>query len=210
MPTQPEQPQTAAPANDPTRATPPGTMGEMRRRRIVADLRASTEPVAGSELAQRTGVSRQAIARDIAVLRAEGEPIVSTSHGYAVEGAARHRRILKVRHTREQLADELTTVVDLGGCVVDVMVNHRVYGRIRGRLGIKSRRDVQRFLDDIATGKSAPLMEVTSGYHFHTISADDEATLDAIEQALDRLGFLVPLLPYEKDELAAEGWSVRG
>ena len=41
-------------------------------------------------------------------------------------------------------------------------------------------------------------MNITSGYHFHQISADDEKTLDEIEEALKEEGFLTEILPYEE------------
>jgi transcriptional regulator of NAD metabolism len=180
--------------------------GEARRRAILRWLGESGSPVPGGELAERSGVSRQAVARDVAVLRAAGHDIVATSRGYVL-GAAGGRgrtRVFKVRHTRERLAEELRTIVDLGATVEDVIVNHRVYGVVRGRLGIASRRDVDRFMRSIESGRSAPLMEVTSGYHFHTVSAPDEETLDAVGHALDEAGFTAPILPYERDALAGE------
>ena len=82
--------------------------------------------------------------------------------------------------------------------MVDVFVWHRVYGRLEARLGIRTRKDALRFINDIESGKSSPLLTVTSGYHYHTIAADSEATLDRIERALDSKGYLAPLLPDER------------
>ena len=65
-------------------------------------------------------------------------------------------------------------------------------------LNIKNRKDIKNFIKDIETGKSSPLMNITSGYHFHQISADDEKTLDEIEEALKEEGFLTEILPYEE------------
>ena len=90
-------------------------------------------------------------------------------------------------------------IVDLGGCVEDVIVNHRAYGKVSASLQIKSRRDVQAFMEQIRTGKSTLLMNITSGYHFHHISAEQEEILDEIEEKLRERGFLAELLPYEKD-----------
>ena len=81
--------------------------------------------------------------------------------------------------------------MDLGGNVVNVMVNHRVYGQMEAKLGINSRRKVGRFMDDIQNGKSSPLKNITSGYHYHKIEADSEETLDLIEEMLKNKGFLV-------------------
>ncbi len=78
--------------------------------------------------------------------------------------------------------------MDLGGCVLDVMINHRVYGKVTAPLNIKNRRDIQIFMNDIESGKSAPLMNVTSGYHFHRVSEQEEI-LDEIEEALRKTLF---------------------
>ena len=81
----------------------------------------------------------------------------------------------------------------------DVVINHRTYGRISARLDIASRRDVRRYLEELAASKSAPLMNVTSGYHFHHVSADSEDILDEVALELGSLGFLVDRMPYEED-----------
>ena len=57
-------------------------MTEERRNKIAAILHESEEAVTGSSLAKRFNVSRQVIVQDIAVLRASGLQIVSTSNGY--------------------------------------------------------------------------------------------------------------------------------
>ena len=163
--------------------------GDERRTQLVSWLRVSTSPLSGDELASRAGVSRQAIAGDIARLRASGLDIRATPRGYLLPGASSHRRVVKVRHTRAQIPAELRAVVDCGGSVLDVMVNHRIYGKIRVALGIRNRRDINRFLEELASGKSAPLMHVTSDYHFHTIEAGSEETLDVVEARLAALGF---------------------
>lgn len=100
----------------------------------------------------------------------------------------------------EQTEDELVTIVDLGGTVADVMVNHRVYGKMSAPLNIKNRRDVQLFMNNIQTGKSTPLMNVTSGYHFHHVCAEQEEILDEIEEALRKKHYLAELLPYEMSD----------
>ena len=87
--------------------------------------------------------------------------------------------------------------MDLGGRVEDVMVNHRAYGVISAPLGIKSRRDVSSFIMNMKTGRSSPLMNVTSGYHFHHVSAESEEILDEIEKALKDKEYLAQFLPYE-------------
>lgn len=107
-------------------------------------------------------------------------------------------RTIKAYHSVEQTSDELFTILENGGEIVDVSVSHRVYGRLTAHLGISTREDALAFLNGIASGASEPLLTVTSGYHYHTIAAPSEAQLDRIERALDAKGYLAPLLPYER------------
>lgn len=165
--------------------------GSDRRQEILKNIKESDRPVSGSKLAKDYDVSRQVIVQDIALLRASGYDIVSTNRGYVLEGQTCAERVFKVRHTDEQLETELCTIVDLGGQVKNVMVNHKVYGHIEAELGITSRRKVKEFLADIESGKSTPLKNITSDYHYHTVTADSEETLDLIEEELRKLGFLV-------------------
>lgn len=41
------------------------------------------------------------------------------------------------------------------------------------------------------------LKNVTSGYHYHTVVADDEKTLDEIEAMLRKKGYFAKLIDYE-------------
>lgn len=173
--------------------------GNERRKTIIELMKQSSGPLSGETLGKETGVSRQVVVQDIALLRTEGFPIVATARGYMLDEPKLATRTFKVCHTNEQTEDELLTIVDLGGCVLDVMVNHRIYGKLTAPLNIKNRRDVQGFINNIRTGKSTPLMNVTSGYHFHRISADSEEILDEIEEALRKKNYLTELLPYEKE-----------
>lgn len=165
--------------------------GSDRRQEILKNIKESDRPVSGSKLAKDYDVSRQVIVQDIALLRASGYDIISTNRGYVLEGQTCAERVFKVRHTDEQLETELCTIVDLGGQVKNVMVNHKVYGHIEAELGITSRRKVKEFLEDIESGKSTPLKNITSDYHYHTVTADSEETLGMIEEELRKLGFLV-------------------
>lgn len=179
--------------------------GSERRDLIMRSLRGATDPVSGRALADEAGVSRQAVVQDIALLRADGHDIVATNRGYVLrerDSSAVPTRLVKVHHTLDELGDELNTIVDMGGTVLNVMVNHRVYGAITASLDVRNRRDVERYLEGIRSGKSFPLMTVTSGYHFHRIAADSEQTLDEIEAALASKGYLAEVLPYEKDVVA--------
>lgn len=163
-----------------------------RREKIVELITTSDEPVSGSTLSKKLEVSRQIIVQDIAILKASGYEIMSTNRGYILNNTSSYTRVFKVHHTNEQTEDELNLIVDIGGTVEDVFVWHRVYGRIRASLNISSRRNVQQCIDGLVSGKSTALMNITSGYHYHTVKADSEETLDLIEKSLAEKGYLAP------------------
>lgn len=178
--------------------------GSERRAKIIKLIQESKEPLSGGALGRQMGVSRQIVVQDIALLRTEGYPILATAKGYTYARPQDTARLIKVIHTNEETEEELNTIVDLGGTVVDVMVNHRIYGRMSASLNIKNRRDVRLFMESIHTGKSSPLMNVTSGYHFHHISAESTEILDEIEEALRKKHFLADFTPYESDTLMGD------
>ena len=179
--------------------------GRERRFEILALLEGATAAVSGAEIARRCGVSRQVIVTDIALLRREGADIVSTHHGYVLQRSGGPcRRLFKVCHGADRVEEELNAIVDLGATVEDVIVNHRAYGKIEAKLDLSSRRDVRRLVDDLTSGKSTLLSTVTSGYHFHHVSADSDEILDEVGEELARLGLIAELTPYEQ-ELGLEG-----
>ena len=156
--------------------------GSKRREELINTIKSSTSPISGKTLAQLYDVSRQVIVQDIALLRTAGYDIISTNRGYILNAPHTITRVFK---------DELYSIVDLGGTVVNVMVNHRVYGHMEAPLGISSRLKVKAFIDDIKNGKSSPLKNITSNYHYHTVEADSEKTLDLIEKTLEEKGYLI-------------------
>ena len=155
-----------------------------RRKAIVNLLLASKTPISGGELSKQFNVSRQIIVQDITVLKGLGYEIFSTHHGYVLQKSPLVERVFKLKHTTEQTEDELTTIVDLGGTVVDVFVWHKVYGRISATLNIFSRLQIKQFLEGVRTGKSTELMNITGGYHYHTVRAESESILDKIGETL--------------------------
>lgn len=165
--------------------------GEKRRDRLLEILDRQQGPVSGAELSAQLGVSRQVIVQDIALLRAAGQEILSTTKGYVYGKPMQRTKVLKVSHTDEQMEEELNTVVDLGGTVIDVFVKHKVYGEIRAELNLRSRRDVTGFMERIKSGASQPLKHITSDFHYHTISAESEEVLALIEETLREKGFLL-------------------
>ena len=167
--------------------------GENRRKTLLDLLAAAEEPLSGSALAKKLGVSRQVIVQDIALLRATNRDILSTARGYLLytPHSTRRNRCFMVSHTTEQIADELNTIVDLGGKVLDVIVTHPIYGSITVNLIISSRRDVQEFVHKIETKQTKPLKELTDDIHYHTVEAESEEVLDSIEKALAEKKYLL-------------------
>ena len=163
-----------------------------RRDNLINILKSSSEPVSGTELAKRLGVSRQVIVQDIALLRASAINILSTTKGYQLFpfGQRKHRRVIKVHHTTEQIENELCTIVDYGANILDVVVIHEIYGEIATELIIRNRNDVYDFVEKVDEKKIVPLKELTDGVHFHTIEADSEEILNRVEQELKAKNFI--------------------
>ncbi|MCR5212866.1 MAG: transcription repressor NadR [Eubacterium sp.] len=173
--------------------------GDERRAKIVKILKSAVGPISGTDLAKELGVSRQIVVGDIALIRANGTDIFSTNRGYYLNKSKNQpvSKVLKCYHTVEQAEDEMNTIVDLGGKIDDVFVYHKVYGVIKADMNIKSRYDVKQYLDAIKSGKSKLLMSITSGYHYHTISAESVEILERIKEAMSEKGYLAPLTDYE-------------
>ncbi len=168
-----------------------------RREKIIHILKKNKEPITGKHLAEMVGVSRQAVVQYISLLRAQNVNIISTTNGYMLDDDDKISRVFKVVHTDEQTEDELNLIVDYGGDIEDVFVYHKVYGTVKAELSIRSRKDVSDYMKNLSSGKSSYLKNVTSGYHYHTVSARSEAVLDMIQEKLNEQGFLAKLQDYE-------------
>lgn len=163
-----------------------------RRKTIINLLLSEDRPIPGGELSEKCGVSRQIIVQDIAVLKGQGFDILSTRNGYLVQKSPFKDRVVKVKHSTDQTEDELSTIVELGGTVVDVFVWHKVYGKMSAPLNIFSELQIKQFIEGIRSGKSTELMNITGGYHYHTIRAEKEETLDLIAEVLSKKGYVAP------------------
>lgn len=166
-----------------------------RRTKISHLLAGADKPVSATVLAAQCGVSRQIIVGDIALLRAVGLAVLATPRGYILENAsaapAYAERSVVCRHEQDRLLEELYTVVDLGGALIDVTVEHSVYGQICAPLHIFSRYDADAFDRKIRQPGAKPLCDLTGGIHLHTLRAADEDTLDRVVQGLKDKGFLL-------------------
>ncbi len=169
--------------------------GDKRRQQTMEMLGAAEGPLSGTQIAGTLQVSRQVIVQDIALLRAVNKNILATNKGYVMTAPEvrqdQCQKTFRVCHTDEQIEDELNTIVDLGGKVLDVAVEHDIYGQISADLIISNRRDVREFLRKVADNKTKPLNALTDGVHFHTVEAESEEILEEIRENLAHKGYLL-------------------
>ena len=163
-----------------------------RRQAIAQRLAGAEGPVSAAALAQEFAVSRQIIVGDVALLRAGGAAIAATPRGYVLpkESAALTYTVACV-HDREGMTRELEIMVDNGCQVVDVVVEHPIYGELRGPLCLRTRGDVEEFLRRVEGGSAKLLSALTDGIHLHTIACPDQAAMDRVLSALGEAGFLL-------------------
>ena len=164
-----------------------------RRQQVLQLLKNTKGPVTGSNLAKRFNVSRQIIVGDISVLRAGGITIYATPQGYVLPEEANRDVVVATitcQHDNASMLQELETVVDNGGFVRDVIVEHPLYGEIRADLMLGSRHDVQEFYNSMLQCEAKHLSLITNGVHLHTIEVPSEAHLQRIRQQLKALGVL--------------------
>ena len=163
-----------------------------RRQAILDRLRTADRPVRASALAAGRNVSRQIIVGDIALLRAGGAEISATPRGYVLPRATDGiTRTIACRHTLAQTGQELDILVDNGCTVLDVIVEHPVYGQLTGQLQISSRYDVEQFLARIRDSDAAPLSMLTGGLHLHTLCCPNEDAYTRACAALKAAGLLL-------------------
>lgn len=169
--------------------------GEERRYEILQLLKTQTTPLSGAALAGQFHVSRQVIVQDIALMRAENYDILSTNRGYLIrqksETDSFPKRVFFVRHTTQQVLEEFMAVLEFGGKILDVVVEHELYGQIRVDLMIESKQDAQDFYAKLLRSRDNPLKILTDDCHYHTVAAPSEKLLELIAQELRRKGFLL-------------------
>ena len=140
-----------------------------RRAAILSRLEQTDHPVSAAALAREFAVSRQIIVGDVALLRAGGADIAATPRGYVLP--------------RDSAA--------LQGCqVVDVVVEHPIYGQLAGQLHLSSRYDVQEFIRSVSKNQANLLSDLTGGIHLHTLRCPSEEAFQRVRTALDKAGLL--------------------
>lgn len=168
-------------------------LSDERRDMILDILRESSVPIKGTELSKKTGVSRQIIVQDIALLRAKGLNIFATPQGYLLikDEANKMSRVIACNHDRDGMRKELEIIVDNGGKVIDVIVEHSLYGEIKAMLMLTSRLDIENFMKHYENSDTKPLSVLTGGVHLHTIEVADEISYSHIIKELDKFGYLI-------------------
>lgn len=166
-----------------------------RREKILSILKNSEGPIKGTDLSEQLEVSRQVIVQDVAILRARGESILATPQGYLIPQIYGKKKLVKTivctHKNNEEIEEELRIIVDLGGKILDVIVEHPLYGEIKSQLQISSRHDLRQFIDNLNETKAEPLSSLTDGIHIHTIEVDDERTLKRIKEGLLEKKYLI-------------------
>ena len=100
-------------------------------------------------------------------------------------------RQVACQHDAAGMEAELNAMVDNGCTVVDVIVEHPVYGQLTGPLQLSSRYDVTQFIARCAQSEARPLSALTEGIHLHTLSCPDEAAFHRVQEDLRMLGVLL-------------------
>lgn len=168
-----------------------------RRESIIETLKKETAPFSASKLAKQFGVSRQVVVGDVSLLRAAGMDIIATPRGYLLDSAAKSQNANKqyigkiaCQHTADQTRDELYAVVDNGGELLDVLVEHPIYGELAGRLNVASRKDADSFMKRVSETQTGLLSDLTNGIHLHTIACEDRETFETIKSRLEELNIV--------------------
>lgn len=162
-----------------------------RRIKILEHLSSSSSALTASFLAGELKVSRQIIVGDIALLRASGKEIIATPRGYLLKTSLMPLSndflgVIACKHGLEDMEKELHTIVSHGGIIIDVTVEHPLYGQLTGPLNITSLSDVTEFMEKINSIGFHPLSTLTDGIHLHQIKCSDLNTFNDIKRALTK------------------------
>jgi len=167
---------------------------DVRREQILNTIGCEESPITASSLSKNLGVSRQVIVGDVALLRAQGHEIIATARGYTMvsklRGENQYLGKIACQHTAGNIKAELYTIVDLGAIVVNVIIEHELYGEMTGNLNLKSRNDIDAFISKVKSLKVKLLSELTQGVHLHTIACRDKAHFEQVTQMLEANGIL--------------------
>ena len=161
-----------------------------RRSAIYEQLTRADAPISATALAQRFSVTRQVVVGDIALLRAEGHRITATPRGYMFPSETGLLRTIACHHSGADTQKELFAMVDCGCTVLDVIVEHPVYGQLTAPLALSSRYDVEQFVQRMADSHAQPISALTDGVHLHTLSCPSEDAFAHLKATLQSMGML--------------------
>ena len=166
-----------------------------RREQVVDIINHEESPISASLLSKKLNVSRQVIVGDVALLRAQGHEIIATARGYTMisklRGENHYLGKVACQHSSENTKSELYAIVDLGAIVVNVIIEHKLYGEITGHLNLKNRNDVDAFIRSVESSEVMLLSELTQGVHLHTIACRDKTHFEQVTQVLEADGILL-------------------
>ena len=163
-----------------------------RRKEIIQLLTNSNKPIKGVQIAKKYNVTRQVIVKDIAILRAEGNNIIATPDGYIInQNSGKVKTIIAVSHTEEEMFDEMSIIIKYGGIIEDVIVEHPLYGEIKGMLMVTNQNELEKFYGKYIAQKAKLLSILTNGVHLHTISADNKKNIELIISELKERNFII-------------------
>lgn len=166
-----------------------------RREKILAQLHNALGPISASQLAQKYDVSRQIIVGDIALLRANDHDIIATNRGYLLaektnQSSEQFIGKIKSQHTNSQTIDEIRCIILNGGEILDVSVEHPVYGILTAPLNIATYADMEAYLEEMQKFDRPFLSSLTGGVHTHTVVCESEDHFDVIIQKLHMENFI--------------------
>lgn len=168
-------------------------MEDKKREQLLEFLIAAKTPIKGQQLAEHLNVSRQAIVQYIAIIRASGVNVIATHTGYMIPKLPTQGEKIKTIysiHEDRHIRDELEIIVDMGGRIIDVIVEHPVYGEIICPLNIKSRHEVNQFINELNKHQAKPLSILTDGHHRHTIEVPSESVYHMIIEKLKEKNYI--------------------
>ena len=163
-----------------------------RRDNIIKLLLESNGPIKGNAIAKKHSVTRQVIVKDIAILRAKGQSIIATPDGYIInKNEHKVKAIIAVTHNEDEMFEEMSIIIEYGGTIEDVIVEHPLYGEISGMLMIKNYNELNKFIQKYQEQRARLLSVLTNGVHIHTISAESEDDINLIISELKKRNFIV-------------------
>lgn len=164
-----------------------------RRKNILRELENSNIYLKGSEIGEKYNVSRQVIVQDISILKAEGNNIIATPQGYILNipkelGIIRR---IAVKHNSSNIDKELEIIVRNSGKILDVTVEHNIYGDITGKLNIQNIEESKKFIERIKKTPEKLLLNLTGGIHTHRIEVYSQKDYEKILEELEKENILI-------------------